>query len=195
MAAMKQTTPLAAKPDYECSVCDKPFVRSNSMQIVCGLRCARLVPEIKRKAANAELKRRKEAVKSRGELQQEAQAAFNAYIRLRDVTAGHGCIDCGRPFEPDRPGGSVDAGHYRSVGSSLHLRFDERNVHAQRKNCNRPGGATPAAYRLGLIERIGLAAVEALEADQTVKKYTPDDFRQIRDTYKKRVKDMKAARE
>lgn len=148
-----------------------------------------------KRAERAEFRARKEKAKRTGDLKAEAQAAFNAYIRYRDLSAGHRCIDCGKPFEPDKPGGSVDAGHYLSRGSHPNLAFDERNVHAQRKNCNRPGGATAADFRLGVIARIGLAAVEALEADTTPRRYRADDYRQIRDTYRKKLKDLKSKHE
>jgi hypothetical protein len=121
----------------------------------------------------------------------KAQEAFNAYVRYRDITAGHGCIDCGQPFQPDTIGGSVDAGHYLSRGSAQHLRFDERNVFAQRKNCNRPGGATRSEMRAGVVARIGLEAVEALEADQSVKQYRADDLKEIIATYRAKLRDLK----
>lgn len=139
--------------------------------------------KLKRQAVKErrETKQALEKHKRRGDLMAEAQTAFNRFIRLRD--AGQTCICCGKPFEPQRPGGSVDAGHYLSRGSAPHLRFDERNVHAQRKNCNRPGGTTREAFRAGMIQRIGLEAVEALECDQSLKKYTDDDLRAIKTTY------------
>ncbi len=119
-------------------------------------------------------------------------ARMSAFSAARDIAAGYGCIDCGKPFEPQKPGGSVDAGHYLSRGSAPHLAFDERNVHAQRKNCNRPGGATAAEYRAGLVERIGHAAVEELEADQESRRYRDDDYRRIRDEYRAKLKELKA---
>lgn len=131
---------------------------------------------------------RKEAAKTTGRLKAEAQAAFNAWIRYRDLSAGQTCICCGKPFDPQKPGGSVDAGHYLSRGTAPHLRFDERNVHAQRKNCNRPGGTTAAAFRLGVIRRIGLAAVEALEADTEQRRYRAEDYRLIRDQYRAKLR-------
>lgn len=45
-------------------------------------------------------------------------------------------------------------------------------------------------YRIGLIARIGLAAVEAIEADQTLRKYTADELRAIRDDYRARLKEI-----
>lgn len=159
------------------------------LQAVCSPICATRRVKAQRVEERAQIRTRKEAVKTRGKLVAEAQQAFNEFIRLRDE--GQLCICCDQPFEPGKPGGSVDAGHYLSRGSSPHLRFDENNVFAQRKNCNRPGGTTRAAFRAGVIKRIGLAAVEALEADQTPRHYSPDDLRAIRDKYRAKVKEMK----
>jgi hypothetical protein len=85
----------------------------------------------------------------------------------------------------------MDAGHYLSRGSAEHLRFNENNVFGQRKNCNRPGGTTRAAFRAGVIARIGLAAVEALEADQTVAKWTIEDLKAMKKAYQAKLKELK----
>lgn len=90
----------------------------------------------------------------------------------------------------DKPGGEIDAGHYLSIGSAPHMRFIEGNVHAQRKSCNKPGGAKRHAFRSGMIARIGLPAVEVLEADQALRKYTSDQLRAIRDDYRAKVNAM-----
>ena len=118
----------------------------------------------------------------------DAQAAFNKYIRLRD--AGKPCICCGGNLTSDAIGGGFDAGHYRSVGSAPHLRFDERNVHGQRKQCNRYGAGRAVDYRIGLIGRIGIDQVESLEADQTPRKLTVEDLRQIRDAYRAKAREL-----
>ena len=187
---------LAVPVPKPCKACKVPFVKSRPMQKACSPACAMALVEAKnakekakaaiddRKATRAQL----EAMKPLSHWMKKAQAAFNAYVRLRDITAGHGCIDCGKPFEPSKPGGSVDAGHYLSRGSAPHLKFDERNVFAQRKNCNRPGGATRADFRAGVVARIGIEAVEALESDQSVKQYRADDLKQLIATYRAKRK-------
>lgn len=133
---------------------------------------------------------RKERLKSKSDLKKEAQAAINKYRRLSDLKAGYNCICCGKPFEPSRPGGSVDAGHYLARGSHPNLSFVEMNINAQRKSCNMPGGTTAASFRVGMIERYGLAAVEALEADHEPRHYTADDYREIRDKYLALIKKL-----
>ena len=142
-----------------------------------------------KKVERAVDRKRKEAVKSRPELLEDAQKAFNLFIRTRD--AGLPCICCGKPFEPEKPGGSADAGHYLSRGAAPHLRFEENNCFAQRKNCNRPGGTTRQAFRAGVVARIGLEAVEALEADTAVRKWTAEDLREIRKTYAAKARTLK----
>jgi hypothetical protein len=136
-------------------------------------------------------------MKTKPQLTKEAQKAFNKFIRARD--SGKPCICCGKPMEYQSAvlgGGAhdVDAGHYRSVGSAPHLRFDERNCHAQSVYCNRYRSGNAVDYRIGLIARIGLEAVEALEADNEPKHYTHDDLRTIRRLYELKLKDLLAAR-
>lgn len=133
------------------------------------------------KVQRAEDRKKREALKTIPKLISEAQREFNAYIRARDACKP--CICCGKPFEPNKPGGSMDAGHYLSRGAAGHLRFNENNVFGQRKNCNRPGGTTRVAFRAGVIERIGIGALEALENDNRVHKWTADELREIKRTY------------
>ena len=143
----------------------------------------------KAKTERQDTQRRKEAAKTRSDLMREAQTAFNAFIRLRDQLAGYPCISSGRPL--DWSGNQTDAGHYRSTGSAPHLRFDERNCHAQSKLDNRYLAGNAVDYRIGLIARIGLEAVEAMEADNTPRKWSADDLRAIRDEYRAKLRALK----
>ena len=138
------------------------------------------------KVERASIKARKEAIKTIPDLIKEAQREFNAYIRARD--ADQLCICCGNPLGTGEVGGAFDCGHYRSTGSAPHLRFDERNAHAQRKVCNRWGAGRAVDYRIGLVARIGLAAVEALESDNSSKKWTREELIAIRDKYRAKLK-------
>lgn len=141
------------------------------------------------KVEKAEIRQRKEAVKRIPDLIKEAQDAFNAFIRERDRQAGHACISSGRPL--DWSGNQVDAGHYRSTGAASYLRFNEDNCHAQSKHDNKFLAGNAVEYRARLIARIGLARVEALEADNAVVKWTRDDLRAIRDSYRAKTKKPK----
>ncbi|MFJ1336777.1 recombination protein NinG [Pseudomonas caricapapayae] len=197
--------PVAIKQRRQ-KACGNPAcgVRFTPMQLgqkVCGWQCGLAIAKepanqkVARKAIaqreRREIKVRKEKLKSRGDYLREAQQAFNAFIRMRDQLAGHVCISSGRPL--DWNGNAVDAGHYRSVGAAPHLRFDERNVHAQSKQDNRYLSGNATDYRIGLIRRIGLAEVEDLERDQSVRKYTIDDLKEIAARYRAKLKALKGA--
>lgn len=141
------------------------------------------------KVERASIRARKEAIKTIPDYIKEAQIAFNAYIRARD--ADKPCICCGRPLGDGDVGGAFDCGHYRSTGSASHLRFNEDNAHAQRKQCNRWGAGRAVDYRIGLVARIGLEAVEALESDNAPRKWTREGLIEVRDTYRAKLKKLK----
>ena len=141
------------------------------------------------KVERAETRRRKESIKTIPDLIKEAQREFNGYIRARDQDQP--CICCGRPLGDGDVGGAFDAGHYRSTGSASHLRFHEHNVHAQRKQCNRYGAGRAVDYRIGLISRIGLEAVEALEAQNVPHKWTREELISIRNHYRAKLKECR----
>jgi hypothetical protein len=158
------------------------------MQAVCSPICARRKVDADKKAEREQTRARKAAIKTIPDLIKEAQVEFNAFIRERDRQAGHPCISSGRPL--DWSGNGVDAGHYRSVGSAPHLRFDERNVHAQSKHDNQFRSGNAVDYRLGLIARIGLAAVEALEADNRIHKWTREELVSIKEHYRAKRREL-----
>lgn len=182
-----------------CKVCREKFEPVRPMQTTCSIPCAieygrqQLAKKQAKeaKAERAQDKAKREQLKTRSDWIKEAQIAFNRFIRLRD--SGMACICCRLPFALDAVGGSADAGHYRSVGSAPHLRFDERNCHAQRKQCNRYGAGRAVDYRVGLIERIGLDSVLALEADQTPRKWSIEELKALRDKYHAKAKALEAA--
>jgi len=97
---------------------------------------------------------------SPAQLKAKAQKVFNAWIRKRDE--GKPCISCG--IQPTQ-----QAGHYFSAGHYSKLRFDERNVSGQCIRCNYYLSGNQIGYRQGLIKRIGLEAVEQLEAEASIK--------------------------
>lgn len=179
--------PFNPKP-RPCSHCRKPFVPARPMQNVCGPMCAARKVKAAKVEDRAKVRTRKEAIKTIPQLIREAQVEFNAYIRARD--AGKPCICCGRPLGEGDVGGAYDCGHYRSTGSAAHLRFDERNAHAQRKQCNRWGAGRAVDYRIGLIGRIGIAEVEALESSNVPHKFDREELRDIRATYRAKRKEL-----
>ena len=126
------------------------------------------------------LKERREALKTRADYLREAQAAFNSFIRKRDEKLP--CISCGR-FHT----GSYDAGHYRSVGAMSSLRFDETNCHKQCVPCNQFKSGNILEYRLGLIKKIGQAAVDYLENDHPPLALSIEEIKAVKATYKEKL--------
>ena len=181
----------------KCKVCKTEFQPQKMGQKVCSPECAislavsdrgkaLKVEQVKERRADAV---KRDSLKRRADWLKEAQTAFNAFVRARDAQTL--CICCNQPLSAGDVGGSYDCGHYRSVGSAPHLRFDERNAHAQRKQCNRWGAGRAVDYRIGLIQRIGLAAVERIEADQAPRKWSIDELKAIKAEYSRKAKELK----
>jgi hypothetical protein len=159
---------------------------------VCSISCAEIVAKAKSekdarklaKAVRATDKTRRDALKSRSDYLKEAQVVFNRFIRSRD--SGQPCISCGTSS-----GCKINAGHFLSVGASPQNRFNENNVHLQCEKCNSYLSGNIAMYRPRLIAKIGLEAVEALEADQTIMKWSIADLKAITAKYRARLREMK----
>lgn len=158
----------------------------------------------KKKEAKAH-REAKERVKRSCDLKREAQTAFNAFIRARDMDKE--CISCDQTIDEVeldqmwKTGGAWDCGHYLTVGAHEELRFEELNAHRQCKSCNagsgkytKKGHTVAQRYREKLIERIGLDKVEWLEGPHEPKRYRAEDYRAIRDKYKEKKKQLLKAR-
>ena len=181
-----------------CKVCRTAYTPTKPMQTVCSPTCALSLATSKRaKAAKVaqvkdkrETKQKLDAMRTMPQLKKTAQTAFNGFVRARD--AGKPCISCGVPLPAVQVGGAFDCGHYRSVGSAPHMRFTEDNAHGQCKHCNLHLAGNHVAYRAGLIERIGQATVDLIEADCTLRKYTREGFIELARHYNAEAKRLKA---
>lgn len=197
-------TPMRRRAEHpRCLQCRERFSPASPFQKI-HVECAeafalanakkRLAAERKAKTAErAKDRQAREENKSLRQLLAEAQAAVNAVVRERDRDKP--CICCGKPYEPQKPGGSMDAGHWLSRSTAPNLRFDLRNIFGQRKNCNRPGGTTYAKFRAGVVDRIGEAEAVAVENDRRPHKWVKAEVRQIRDDARAQLRAMVKARE
>jgi hypothetical protein len=189
-ADRKEASAIKKLRPKKCQACRQPFAPRSAWAKACSPTCAAIVAQQKREAEERkDIRVRKVAMKGLREWIADTQVAFNAFVRERDRLAGHSCISSGKPL--DWSGNNVDAGHYRSRGSAPHLRFDERNCHAQSKQENRYASGNATDYRIGLIARIGLSAVEELEADNTARKYTIDELKAIKALYVAKLKELR----
>lgn len=181
------------KKPRTCRVCKTVFQPVRYLQTVCSPECA--IKQAQAKRAKAEriaeaadrktIRIKREALKTRADWMRDAERAVNTYVRTRDKDKP--CISCGRFHE-----GQWHAGHYRSKGSAPHLRFDaERNIFRQCAPCNTYLSGNLINYRAGLIARIGLKAVEELEADQEPRKYSIAELKEIKAHYIAKLKQLR----
>lgn len=192
--------------------CGASFVPARLGQAVCSPACAiidgpRHAPKARKALADverAEIKVRKEKLKSRGEFVQEAEKAVRDYRRTYELSIGSGCMSCGLSQEEIlaaqgwKTGGAFDAGHFLGKGARPELRLVPSNIWLQCKSCNagsskyaHKGSTVSQAFRVGLISRIGLDAVEALEADHEPRKHTVDELKAITAEYRAKTRELK----
>lgn len=147
--------------------------------------------KIAQKSIKAETREKKEKLKTAGDYIKEAQVAFNAYIRTRDMYKH--CISCRcNPGDVVR-GGRFDAGHYRSRGSAGHLRFNVLNCWGQCKKCNRYLSGNVVEYRKRLIDVLGENRLIQLENDSSIVRFTIPYLQRIKSIFgrKKRLYERK----
>ena len=168
-----------------CSICQKEFTKQRMGQVVCSPKCAIKIPKVTRQKEKALVTKRKEAIKTKGEVENDVEKVVNAYIRERDKDLP--CISCGAttcyPY--------FHAGHFIAVGANPSIRFETENIHKQCAKCNTWGNGSYGTYRIGLIKKIGLDRVDWLEGPHPVRKYTKDDLLEIKAQYKTKLKDLK----
>lgn len=168
--------------EKRCQVCKKKFAPERPYQRVCGVTCSAQKGKLMReKAQRAEIRKRRESLKTVGDHLKETQVVFNRFIRLRD--RDQPCISCQRHHT-----GQYHAGHYRPRGMNSGLRFSELNCHKQCSACNNHKSGNLTQYRENLIEKIGLPMVEWLDAHHEIKKWTIEEARELKQYYKEQIK-------
>lgn len=180
------------KKPRQCRVCKTMFQPVRCLQTVCSPECA--IEQAKAKRTKAErvadiaarktIRMKLEHLKTKGDYAKEAQTVFNQYIRERDKNLP--CISCGRHHQ-----GQYHAGHLLSVGAHPELRFDERNVNKQCQPCNTHKHGNIIEYQKGLIKKIGIDEYNSLMGYHKPKHYSVDDLINIRDNYKRKLKELK----
>jgi len=177
------------KPKFKkCKTCGAKFEVFRSTQLVCSMPCALALGKInhakKEKKAHAQAKRNL-TDNDRSFQLKKTQQIFNKYIRLRD--SNEPCISCGRFHQ-----GQYHAGHYRTVGASPELRFDERNCHKQCSPCNNHLSGNIVNYRIRLLHVLGSEVLGELEGPHEPKKYTIDELKELQVKYKSKTKELES---
>lgn len=172
----------------KCKNCKAEFVQFSTLQNLCtacliikGRKIAVKNAKVAVKAKKQDLIKDKERIKTRQEWLKEAQQAFNAWIRQRDILDP--CISCQRHHT-----GQYHAGHYRTTKAAPELRFCEINVWKQCSVCNNHLSGNILEYRINLIKK-GID-IDWLEGLHEQKKYTIDDLKAIKAEYKAKLKEI-----
>lgn len=189
----KEPKPKPGPRQRKCKCCGASFVPFG-IQSWCGPECGYKLSQVavakkKAKSQRQERAETKAKLKTRADWLREAQAAWNGYVRARD--AGLPCCSCGA-MPGQKFGGSMDCSHYRSRGSAPHLKFHLHNAASACVKCNRFLGGNVAALRVGLIERIGLEKVLAVEQDNEPRKFDIEYLARIKRIFTKKAKRQQA---
>ncbi|AZE90236.1 recombination protein NinG [Pseudomonas orientalis] len=192
--------------------CRDSFVPQRLGQKVCSPKCGLAIKDVNQAKARKALEDvgrrdievRKEALKTRADHMKDAEKAVRDYRRTYELSIGSGCISCGESQESIlhdqgwKTGGAFDAGHFLGKGARPELRLVPSNIWLQCKSCNagsskfaRKGETVSQGFRSGLIARIGLEAVEALEADHTPRKETIEQLKAITAKYRAKTRELK----
>mgnify|MGYP000453842261 CR=1 FL=1 len=111
---------------------------------------------------------------------------FHEYIRRRDADNNTGncdCVSCGKTIHFSES----DAGHFISR-KYLITRYDERNVHAQCRKCNRFEYGRQYEYSIALGQEL---SQELLQKSRGVLKLTDPEWQEIFDQYKTKLQELK----
>ena len=111
---------------------------------------------------------------------------FHEYIRRRDADNDSGycsCVSCGKPIHFTES----DAGHF--IGRQhLSTRWDERNVNAQCRKCNRFEFGRQYEYSITLGEDL---SDELLQKSRQTMKLMEHEYQEIFETYRDKLKEIK----
>ena len=171
------TARLTVKPK-RCKSCRGQFFPASAWQTHCRADpCAAAAYDAikaSREAKEAKAHREKLAdSKPLGHWHALTQRVVNAYVQARDK--GKPCISCGTHITVQ-----WEAGHWLTRGAHKELAYDVANIHLQCHHCNVWKSGAQAAYRVGLLARIGAAEVARLEGPHPTAKHTRESLAEIR---------------
>jgi hypothetical protein len=174
----------------KCKVCAEPFRPSRALQTWCSPECGVKLAQklVAKKAALEVSEHRKKLADSKPLAHWIAltESVVHRYIHARD--RGLPCISCGT-----RRTVQWEAGHWLTKAARPELRFDPRNINLQCHRCNEHLSGNQAAYRIGLVQKIGEEAVQELEGPHHAAKYTREQLAGIRKHFARLTREMEKA--
>lgn len=171
--------------------CGVMFTPRNSMQIAATPECAIAIAKARKareakqqeKVARKAVSEARDRLKTRSDWMREAQAAVNAYVRVRDANLG--CVSCNKDQWWH---GQWHASHFKSVGANSFLRFNLWNIHKACSVCNNHLSGNIGEYAKRLPDRIGVEKFAFLENAPRSKTYTIEYLKRLRDIFRKKTK-------
>ena len=119
-------------------------------------------------------------------LKKELQVYFNAYIRARDkMSDSFVCISCGKTLPLEK----LQAGHFFTVQSYDHIRYDERNCNGECSACNCFNKNHQIWYAINLKEKIGEDSFNdllKLAKEKPSKGWTREELENLIEIYKQK---------
>lgn len=121
-------------------------------------------------------------------LKEKLDRVFSEYIRRRDADENGyiRCISCGKiVYWKD-----ADAGHFVNR-RHMSLRYDEKNVNAQCRSCNRFDEGNPIGYAEGLKRKYGSQVIRYFEIKKhNIAQYTKVAYEQLIKYYQNKIKEL-----
>ncbi len=199
---MKRTGFALRKPDPKarasapvkkraCKVCRSPFTQFQSFVVWCSPECGLIVSQQKTAkaeatAAKADRKAHREKLADSKKLSHWiglTERVVHAYIHARDRWLP--CISCGTTTTVQ-----WEAGHWLTKGARPELRFVAEQINLQCHRCNVQLSGNQAAYRIGLVAKIGEARVKELEGPHPPAKYTREALAEIRKEFAAKTREL-----
>jgi hypothetical protein len=116
---------------------------------------------------------------------------FSKYVRLRDslLFGKYGwcrCCSCGKVDEIK----NMDAGHWINRNCNI-VRYDETNVHAQCRHCNRFQEGNSSGYAKFMLTEYGSEHMDDLdELHWQLKQFKATELKELADEYRAKVKQV-----
>lgn len=148
-------------------------------------------PRLEEEKNKAEMQKAEKFKKDRQKLNYllvNVRTACHEFIRKRDEFKP--CISCGVAYND-----TFQAGHFFKAELFSNLKFNEKNIHGQCKQCNMFKEGNESGYRVGLIQRYGkefLSELNQLAGDSKKNDYHWDreELEKIRVYYKNEIKKL-----
>lgn len=155
------------------------------MQSVCSVKCSIKKVRQDKAAEREQTKKRKQALKTVGQLEEECRRIVQAIARIRD--RDDGCISCHMSADYK---GVWHGSHYRSHGGCSSLQFHLWNIHKSCAQCNLHKSGNIAEYRPRLVEKIGADRVEWLDNQPKSMRFSREYLARFKEVMGKKLKRM-----